>query len=724
MALFIAVGVLILGGAVRAANWTTAGGGNWFGGSNWDAADPNAVGATANLTADIGADAIVNLNNPATVGNMTIADGGATYYSYTISSATNTLTFDNTTAPANLTVSQGAANVISSPVSLVDDLLLTIQNSAKLTISGAITASKQLQLAASTGTLRLEGTNSSFSGGIQFRGNPGSPPVLEIANDSALGTGALTPYNYTTVTLSNVKGSELTLANTFNPGGAGSRYDFTTGDFRLTGTVSGGGNGGPSFRPALGVTVTLPNGVTGSEFAIAGAGTLKILASSTSNLSGIFGNTRIEFSSDQSFGSAASFYLNGGNPTLVATGGARVLAQSINMGTKRLYVDGANDLTLNGDLSNGAVQKDGSSTLILNGTNSYPYGTFLNSGVLRLGSANALPSSGNLKIAGGAVVELAAGNMTRPLSNTNASNVTLNYESGGFAALGANRIVNFGGAGATVQWGDNTAFVGTGKTLILGSANANAQIDFQNAIDLTTGDSWWGPANKVRTIQVNDNPNSTADIAVISGQLTAPQPAGYSLNKTGNGVLVLTANNTHAIPTTVSQGTLLVNGTHSGGGTYSVASGATLGGSGSISGLVTVDSGGHLAPGASPGTLTLTSGLTLNSGDVLDFDIGLLASDLLRITGGTFTGSSDTGGITVNLSQYDVFNPGDYTLINWQGATPSGVDFTDFVVGAGPNRYNYSFSIQGSTLVLNAIPEPGAILLLALGGALCLRRRR
>ena len=68
-------------------------------------------------------------------------------------------------------------------------------------------------------------------------------------------------------------------------------------------------------------------------------------------------------------------------------------------------------------------------------------------------------------------------------------------------------------------------------------------------------------------------------------------------------MLELTAANTYTGTTSINAGTLAVNGAI--GGAVNVANAAILGGSGSINGLVTVAAGGILAPGNSPGTLTM-----------------------------------------------------------------------------------------------------------------------
>jgi len=63
--------------------------------------------------------------------------------------------------------------------------------------------------------------------------------------------------------------------------------------------------------------------------------------------------------------------------------------------------------------------------------------------------------------------------------------------------------------------------------------------------------------------------------------------------------------------TIVSNGTLLVNGTHTGGGDYAARSGVRLGGTGSIGAAVNVN--GSLTPGENGvGTMTINGNLTWN----------------------------------------------------------------------------------------------------------------
>ena len=101
---------------------------------------------------------------------------------------------------------------------------------------------------------------------------------------------------------------------------------------------------------------------------------------------------------------------------------------------------------------------------------------------------------------------------------------------------------------------------------------------------------------------------STVTVDSSSGAFTLGSvvSGSNSLVKNGSGTTTLNATNTYTGTTTVSSGMLLVNGDNSAAsGAVTVASGASLGGSGIIGGATTIQSGGFLAPGNSPWHLDL-----------------------------------------------------------------------------------------------------------------------
>lgn len=104
---------------------------------------------------------------------------------------------------------------------------------------------------------------------------------------------------------------------------------------------------------------------------------------------------------------------------------------------------------------------------------------------------------------------------------------------------------------------------------------------------------------------INFNQSNAVTItSVISGNGT--------LNQLGNGQTTLTGANTYIGATTVSAGTMVVDGSAS-GSTFTVNSGGTLGGSGSVGGIV-LNLGGTVSPGNPPGTFNVLSNAVWNPG--------------------------------------------------------------------------------------------------------------
>jgi autotransporter-associated beta strand protein len=175
------------------------------------------------------------------------------------------------------------------------------------------------------------------------------------------------------------------------------------------------------------------------------------------------------------------------------------------------------------------------------------------------------------------------------------------------------------------------------------------------------------------------------------------------LTKIGSGTLILATNNVYNGPTIVSNGVLSVNGTNSlsgtsgltnylGGGVFTVY-GGTLGGTGMISGPVTVKNGGTISPGNSPGTLTLANSLTMETGSTGLFEVAISpgASDLLVVNGNLTINSGSTISISV---LGDPLVAGTYTLIQYSGTKTGSFNSTPIIVSGSIDG---SFAIDDST---------------------------
>jgi autotransporter-associated beta strand protein len=199
--------------------------------------------------------------------------------------------------------------------------------------------------------------------------------------------------------------------------------------------------------------------------------------------------------------------------------------------------------------------------------------------------------------------------------------------------------------------------------------------------------------------------------------------AATSVEKTGAGKWILTGTNTYTGTTTVTDGTLLVNGANSGNGAVSVAAGATLGGTGSITGAITVN--GTLAAGASAGTLTVTGPVTFNAGSTAAFEIGGTSAgqfDELNLSGAL------TAGGTLSVALINGFVPivgNAFDILDF--ASASGT-FTLNLPNLGAGKaWNTSTLLTTGTISVAAgaagVPEPASAVL-ALGAIAMLRMRR
>src|SRR6185369_2156003 len=111
--------------------------------------------------------------------------------------------------------------------------------------------------------------------------------------------------------------------------------------------------------------------------------------------------------------------------------------------------------------------------------------------------------------------------------------------------------------------------------------------------------------------------------------------------------------------TLVSDGTLLANstsGSATGSGDVEVAGGATLGGTGAITGSVSIDTAGTFAPGNPTGTLSIGTDLNFDSAANLQFTLGSSSSSA-TVAGNLFLAGN------LSISSGPGFGTGTYTLL-------------------------------------------------------------
>jgi len=182
----------------------------------------------------------------------------------------------------------------------------------------------------------------------------------------------------------------------------------------------------------------------------------------------------------------------------------------------------------------------------------------------------------------------------------------------------------------------------------------------------------------------------------------------------GPGILDLAGANTYTGTTTVTNGTLRVNGSHIGGGAYAIQGGGTLGGTGLIAAAIQVLGGGIVAPGNSIGTLTTSNSFDLDG--TLQIELANAAgpgaglSDLLDVNG-----FFDITNGTLQFVYSETLTNGTYVFAEYDSL--SGEPFLD--VQNLPFGYTIDYAFEGNHIAL-VIPEPSALALLALGLGLIL----
>ena len=284
----------------------------------------------------------------------------------------------------------------------------------------------------------------------------------------------------------------------------------------------------------------------------------------------------------------------------------------------------------NGSASNiGSLTKTGGGIEALSGVNTYSGSTTITAGMLQMNSAGALPAASSI-VASGGTLDLGGNTFTQ------AATSGISFQGG---------VVQHG---SLVYGGTYNAAAGTVSANLGGAAGLN--MTGPGAFLLSGSNSYTGPtAISSGTLEFGGAANQTLS-GVISGS--------GALVMMGPGALTLAGSNSYSGLLTVAAGTLAVGGSLI-EGMVNVQNGGVLSGSGAV-GIVSLYSGGTLAPGNNGSGAMPTGSVNLNPGAALNYALGTAADGLVTVYGSL----SLAGSVVVNVSPGSNWGVGAYPLFN------------------------------------------------------------
>ena len=578
-------------------------------------------------------------------------------------------------------------------------------------------------------------TNFIPNNGILLFGSPSANATVNFENAINLNGGAR--YVNVTAGMSGAAGDAATLSAVISDTiGTGGLVKTGNGMLILTGPNTYPGftdiNGGilnagiadtstPSSvgtGPMGGVQLNTVNSIS------FGGGTLQYSSFNNTDYSGRFATTANQPISIDTNGQSVTFAT-----ALTSVGGSLTLNDSDVLSPGKLTLTGPNTYTgtttINGGvLSLGIVDNNtaGSTStgplgsVVLSAANTIVFG----GGTLQYSSVNNTDYSGRFSTAAGQPISIDTNGQSVTFATALTSvggSLTVNDTNGtpGMLVLAAAETYTGGTTikGGEIKLNGLLGSLPTGGDLTMNAGTLDLEGTAQSVGNLKGGvgalitdnqTGVGGPGSNGTTVLTVGFPSGEDTYA---GKIADGATAYLGLTKNGSGTLLLSGSNTYGGPTTVNQGKLDVDGSLT-SSAVTVNSGGILSGTGSLT-SVTVEPGGTLAPGDSQGVMHLSGSLSLAAGAKLDYDLdGNPANNEVSMPSAVLA-LDDQQFSDFNFMFLAGFGRGTYTLIDASSVSGSlGLNTSGMIDG-----YPATLAVQGNNLVLNVVPEPSTLVLLA-----------
>jgi len=407
---------------------------------------------------------------------------------------------------------------------------------------------------------------------------------------------------------------------------------------------------------------------------------------------------------------------------------------------------GNSNLTLN--LSSIAAN-DNTTNFRLSGTNNFSGTINLTSGILSVNSATAL---GNAQVRLNSTANTTTGNLSFQVGGTFSNPITVtSLNTSPIGVTGSNTVTL---SGALTTEGASVLRKVDSGTLITTATNS-----LPNGINISAGTFQVGNGGTAGTLGGNAGVTVQSGATLVFNRSdtatfgNAISGAG-TVTKAGSGTTVLSGNSNYTGPTNITAGTLSVTGNNSlATGAVNVAANTTLGGTGTVGGTITVQSGGTLRGDTDTGTGTLNvRSVTISTGGNILATIGASGTNSSLSLGGQTLDFLDSSKIqprtitgfdrsvsgswiivsNVGTLRIDGVTQGDGVFAEYIHATPSArpvlIDITQLNATLQTGDL-FWVTKSGTNITLNygPVPEPVTVLSVAalgLGAVLGLRRRK